>query len=239
MIKFLAIGFLDGIDATAADSWYFDHHSREAVRFFGPWMRRYESYRAFETPKEHNERFGLRGGRVSEEWFDSVACWQEADPFGRPWTPSPFDNIADAPRAVAVLIPAMPTEDFLGTEPTPEQKPIMRWVFAFKYPDGVSLEEGEKWFLDVHSQEAKRQPGLLKYVSHRTLEGLPFPSPWVRVVEMWYADINTWRKANLDSPPRYTQPVWGGDYPFVDMAGTFVDYEPDIDFLNDHRHIPQ
>ncbi len=80
------------------DVWYFRHHAPECVRFFGPWLRRYETYRA------------------------------------------------------------MPTDDFLGKkEPTPEERPFLRWVFVMRYPDGVALEDGEKWYLTVHTQEAKRR----------------------------------------------------------------------------------
>ncbi len=39
----------------------------------------------------------------------------------------------------------MPTDDFLGKkEPTPEERPFLRWVFLIRYPDGVALNDGEK-----------------------------------------------------------------------------------------------
>jgi hypothetical protein len=50
----------------------------------------------------------------------------------------------------------------------PKEKTIQRWHQLFKYPDVVSLEKGDKWYVDAHSQEVKQQPGLMKYVSHRT-----------------------------------------------------------------------
>ena len=122
----------------------------------------------------------------------------------------------------------------------------MRWVTVITYPEGVSVEEGEKWFLEVHAKEAVKQPGLLKFVSHRTLnyneempsgdmtpemmEFMSRPRP-VRLCEYWYNDFNAWRKAVLESPPDYTTPPWGGEYPFVDMVSTFLPFYPDIDFL--------
>jgi hypothetical protein len=54
---------------------------------------------------------------------------------------------------------------------------------------------------------------------------------WIRVCEYWYRDFDAWRKAVLESPPEYTPPPWKGEYPFVDMASTFVPYEHDIDLL--------
>ena len=94
----------------------------------------------------------------------------------------------------------------------------MRWYQALKYPDGISVEEGEKWYLEVHSQKAKEQPGLLRYVSHRVLENLPIVTPRHRVTEMWYQDSDAWRK----------------EEPFVDMTSTFVLYKPDVNLLRDN-----
>lgn len=133
----------------------------------------------------------------------------------------------------------MPTEDFLGKEPTPEEKPILRWVCIFKYPNSVNLEDSGKWYLEVHSWEVKQQGGLLRHVSYRTpLANSPLASPWVRVAELWYEDFMAWEKANLTSPPPYTPPPWGGSDPFVDMASEFAGYNPDVDFLKDNPVIP-
>jgi hypothetical protein len=143
-----------------------------------------------------------------------------------------------APRAASLIVPAMPTEDFPGKEPTPEEKHILRWVCVLKYPEGVSLKDGEEWYLRIHSQEMKQQDGLLKYVSHRAVDNSPLNSPWVRLVELWYEDFAAWRRANVESPPKYSMPPWGGSAPFVDMASTFVAYKPDVDFLKDNPVIP-
>lgn len=237
MIKQTAIGFLDGVDPIEADRWYFRHHSKECVRFFGPWLRRYESYRAYEPPPEA-ERFGVRRGRLTELWYDSVESFVEAKPFNRPFSRASFTRVVKAPPAAGALVPAMPTEDFLGKEPTPEERPILRWVCLFKYPEGVPVEEGEKWYLEIHSREVAQQPGLLKYVSHRALTDSPMPSPWLRVSELWYEDFDAWRKANIDSPPRYTAPSWADNEPFVDIGSTFAAYKPDVDYLKDNPLIP-
>lgn len=155
MIKQAAIGFLNGVDSMEADRWHFRFHSKECVRFFGPWLRRYESYRALEPPPEA-EPFGVRRGRMTELWYDSVESFVEAKPFNRPFTPGSFTRAAEDPPAAAALVPTMPTEDFLGKEPTPEERSILRWVCLFRYPEGVSVEDGEKWYLGVQSQEVKQ-----------------------------------------------------------------------------------
>jgi len=237
MIKQVAIGFLDGVDPIEADRWYFRFHSKECVRFFGPWLRRYESYRAYHPPPEA-ERFGVRRGRLTELWYDSVESFIEAKPFSWPYTRPSFNRFVEAPPAAGAIVPAMPTEDFLGRAPAPEERPILRWVCAFKYPESVSVEEGEKWYIDTHSREVAQQPGLLKYVSHRAVEKSPMPSRWLRVSELWYENFDAWRRAAIESPPKYTRPPWDKEEPFVDIASTFVGYKPDVDFLKDNPVIP-
>jgi len=132
----------------------------------------------------------------------------------------------------------MPTEDFLEKEPSPEETHIIRWCRMFKYPDGVSLKDGEQWYLEVYSQEIKQQADLLRYVSYRVLEDPPVDTPWHRVEELWYEDFNAWHRVVIDSPPEYSRPPWGKGEPFVDMVSAFVKYKPDVDFLKDSPLIP-
>jgi len=221
--------------------WYYRFHSKECVRFFGPWLTRYEHYRGIEVPPEAEKHGVVRGG-LTELWYRSVEDFIEARPNSRPFTmpqrPPQQQQPEGAAQGAVTMVPAMPTEDFLGKEPTPEEVPIMRWYQVMKYPDGVSVEDGEKWYLDVHSQEAKEQPGLLRYVSHRTIESCPFPAPWHRVNELWYEDADAWRNAVIESPPDYTPPPWRKDQPFVDIASVFVGYKPTADYLRDNPLIP-
>ena len=115
----------------------------------------------------------------------------------------------------------------------------------------VTLEDAEKWYLEVHSQETLQQPGLLRYVSFRSVhetgtanEGPPTEEAsaeairWIRVNELWYENFAAWRKAVIESPPRYTPPPWGGEYPFLDMVSNFIDLKPDVDFLKGDYIIP-
>jgi hypothetical protein len=238
MIKHLFV-FQPAVSMVEADRYYFRFHANEVVRFVGPWLCRYETYRASNAPKEA-DRFGCLRGRLSELWYRSVGEFREADPENRPYTaPGTPGGWADLlGKAAVIIVPARPTEDFLGKEPLPEQVPILRWLRILKYPEGVSVKDGEKWYLETFSQDAKRQQGLLKYVSHRVLDDLPIQTPWCRVEEMWYQDFDAWRRAVVESPPGYTAPPWGKEEPFVDMVSTFVGYKPDVDFIKDCPRIP-
>jgi len=238
MIKHVFAGFLSDVNQIEAERWYFRFHSREVVRYVGPWLRRYETYRLYSPPPD-SERFGTRNGYLTELWYDSIAAFLEADANGRAYTRLTLTQTDIRPRPPAItMVPARPTEDFLGKEPFPEEKTILRWYCVFKYPDGIATADGEKWYLEVHSQEVKQQPGLLRYVSHRAVEDPPFPTPWVRVSELWYEDFDSWRRANVESPPQYTSPPWDRADPFVDMVSVFAKYKPDVDFLRDNPLVP-
>lgn len=235
MIKHVFIGFLRRLNEIEATRWYFRYHSKEVARFAGPWLRRYETYKAYSPPVEA-KNFGAINGFHTELWYSRVEDFIEADPDRKPYTPPPGGW--SAALGPVTMVPAIPTEDFLGREPAPEQCPILRWIRFIKYPEGVSLRDGEKWYLEVHSREIKTQSGLLKYVSHRTLESSPVLNPWHRIEELWYQDFETWRKANIEGKPNYTLPAWKKPEPFFDMASTFVRYKPDVDFLKDNPPVP-
>jgi hypothetical protein len=275
MIKEVVFGlFLDAPSQVEADRFYMRYHAPETIRISGPWIRRYESYKPYDPPEEALKRFGAVKGRYAELWFASEEEYHSRPGHGAWSLPSwETDRTRKMPRGAryATTVPALPTEEFYDPDPNPEQTPIIRWVQAIRYPEGVSIEEGEKWFLDIHAREALKQPGLLKFISYKCLErgGIPsgkkgtssmpqgapkpsgamtpsgqipsgadMPRSWVRVVEYWYKDFDSWRKAVIESPPKYTAPSWGGEYPFVEMGSTFIGYTPDIDFLKGNYIVP-
>ncbi len=235
MIKHVFV-FEPAMNMVLFDRWYFRFHSKEVPRASGPWLRRYETFRSYPTPPEA-DRFGAKHGRLTELWYSSVDDFKEADPNRQSYTPPPGGWAAALGGAIT-MVPARPTEDFRGKSLTPEEVPILRWYQVIKYPDGVSRADGEKWYLNVFSQEARKQAGLLRFVSHTVLDDPPIVTPWHRVTEMWYEDFSAWRKAVIESPPHYTRPPWGKSEPFVDMVSTFVGTKPDVDFLKDSPLIP-
>lgn len=238
MIRFIVPGFLDGHDPIVAERWYYRFHGKEIVHAIGPWLRRYETYKTL-PPPPRADRLGARGGFLTELWYGGLDDYFEAEPYNRNFTPvSPLPAGVEPREPCYIMCPARPTEDFLGKEPAPEEVTILRWVCVFKYPKGVSLEEGERWYLDTHAQEAREQPGLLRYVSHRRLEHPELADSWHRMSELWYENEDAWRRAVVDSPPRYTPPPWGGEYPFVHLVSVFVREKPDVDFLKDDPIIP-
>lgn len=215
------------------DVWYQAVHSFECLRLFGPWMRRYESWRA-RTPGPGEARPNYYPGRYTEIWYDSVEAFREAAPFERSYTATPWPggmSRADHPAA-RMLIPAMPTEDFLGKPaPTVSSKPF-RWLFMLGYPPGVDAGMADHWYLSVHAQEAKHLPGVIRYISTRAVQNSPIQSPYVRMSEMWFKDYDSYVKATKGPKIQYTKAPWvKGNEPWFVIASIFLDYDPDLVFL--------
>ena len=213
------------------DPWYSSVHSQEFLRYCGPWLRRYEAYHAKAMPPEAKRPDAYKG-RYMEIWYDSVAAWLEASPLKHSYASPPWGPMNDPKKpGASLIVPVAPTDDFLGKpEPPASQGPYFRFLFAMKYPEGVSLEEGEKWYLKYHSQEAKLFPGLLRYVSYKVIPDSPVKSGWVRLGEMWYKDYETWKKAVAN--PNYTAPPWAAQAkPWLEVVTVFTTTVPDFDYL--------
>jgi len=233
--------------------WYREIHGPEYLRYWGPYMTRYETYRSYDAPADAIQTFGTWNNRTAEMWFISYEHWQEAM---QPWGGATPPKVVETPnpndwKIVNCLIPSRPTQNFMGTTLAPEDKTIVRWITMIRYPEGVSADEGDKWFLDIHSQEVMKQPGLLRYFSFRTLDAdhprrptPQVPRPFHRLVEQWYEDFEGWRKAVLESGIKYTPPPWAeiNAPPFlkpgVNFVNTFIGETPEIDFMRDVRPRP-
>lgn len=249
-------------DLPAMERWYVRYHAPETMSNHGVWLTRYHSYRAVPAPPEA-EHYGCYNYRLTELYFRGVdEMAGPGAPLAFTWFPNQMEIMGligknpyttewearpEGPHPpVQCYVPARPTEDFFGAGLSIDEKTILRWYIAFKYPEGVPVEEGEKWYLDVHAKEVMQQPGLIRYFSHRALEIPRRPSqyPWHRVTEQWYENLDGWRKAVIDSPPKYTKPPWGkmDEYPFlepyVDFVSMFVLERPTDNFLRDWRPFP-
>jgi predicted outer membrane lipoprotein len=88
MIKHVFVGFLNGVNEIDAVRWYLRYHSKEVVRFVGPWLRRYETYKSYPPPLEA-KRFGVLGGFMTELWYEHMEDFIEAKANYRPYTYAP------------------------------------------------------------------------------------------------------------------------------------------------------
>jgi hypothetical protein len=77
---------------------------------------------------------------------------------------------------------------------------MIRFVHLFNYPEGVSKQEGEDWYLKTHVPEARKIPGVMGYKSWPGIDvGIPFPSAgaptphdqFVRRSELHFEDVDS------------------------------------------------
>jgi hypothetical protein len=232
-------------DLPLMERWVQREHCAETMGALGSVLVRYQSYRAVTPPPEMHklvESYGYYNWRVTELWMDPMNM--TGGPGGSHLVnmTSHDPTITEVPHPLARgAFPSTPTQTFMGLKGTYDSKTILRWVNIIKYPKDVPVEEGEKWFLDVHSKEVAQQPGLTCYFSYKAVSPPGRPPEYIRLNEQWYEDFNSWKKAVVDSPPKYTKPSWAkyGKYPFlepyVDFCSTFILEKPTNNFLRDYN----
>ena len=231
MIKFAAI-WEAANDNASLDRWYRQTHSKESLLFVGPWLRRYWAYPSLDVPAEA-DRFNVVRYRLTEMWYDSVEARRESAPVFYPLTPPPTDR-ARYParnRIANIYVSAVPTERYIDGWPR-QQPSYVRWVFFLRYPKGVAVTDGERWFTATHGPELARLDGLRRFVCFASAEPAQ-PGGWARMCELWFDDYPAWKQAVMTTPPAFTPPPWGGTFPFADMISTFTPPTPDMDFLRD------
>jgi hypothetical protein len=104
---------------------------------------------------------------------------------------------------------------------------MIRLLWLLRYPDGVSQEEGDAWYLGTHAQEVRRSQAYARYVTWRPLEipaaadtspgpdGQPVPfgagqasRRWHRVTEMGFRDVEAMARRHVGVQP-YSPAPWG------------------------------
>lgn len=250
MIKQVFFGFLHGADPLKADRWYLRYHSQEFVHWFGPWVRRYQTFRSRPPQGEAAEWAAARDGFYTEIWFSNLddfhetgaqmTGWMKAGPTGRtvPYTPFDSRGYTNTLAATMTLVPAVPTSDFLGKEPNPDE-PLIRWVRVFRYPDGIDRAECDAAFTGEHAERWAKAPGLKRYIAFQALDYPPMTrdgayGPWHRVEELWFEDLDAWGAAV--EAVRGATPA--ADAPHADTVSCFVRARCDYDFLVDRPRVP-
>jgi hypothetical protein len=244
-------------DLASGERMLLREHAPETISWIGPWLERYVRYWGVPPPAEMvtdvvsfaSYNVGVTMHVYNDyppahsQMWGMVAQIPKANEKAK----APKENYSnlkfDEHKTVQAggYVPIAPTQDFLGNELNPWSTSIIRWLTIFRYPDNISIDEGEDWFINVHSREVMKQPGLLRYFSYRMIEFTDRPNtPWHRVSEQWYAGFQDWYKAAIQSPPDYTRPGWAryGQYPFFepykDFAGAFILERPTHDLLRDY-----
>ena len=235
MVKFASIWEQPG-DYAALDHWYRTVHSREALLFVGPWLRRYWAYRGYDVPKEA-DLVGASRYRLTEMWYGNAAELAEAN---RAWYPLslPPTTLADPKRTriATIYVPAVPDEKYVDGWPR-ERPDYFRWVFFMRYPAGVDTAAGEDWFRQRFAPALAKAPGLRRFTCAKSARPPADANSWVRMCELWFDDYPAWKAAVLDGahPPA---PPWKGKFPYMPIISIFTSQAPDMDFLRDGYHAP-
>lgn len=249
MLRSIVLHDIPADDIAAMERWYHRYHAPEIVRRYGPWLSRHESYMPV-TPPPEAAQFGLYNWRMTEGW------WREIPKPGAQGTLC-FTDPPVRPRVATCFIPAQPSEDFLGSDVPPDQHQVLRWFILYRFPQGVTREAGDDWFVNSLAPQVLKQPGLTRFFSYQTTrESIPLPGTWRagsapppgtvergwdRLVELWYDNFRDWRRAVIEQPPAYSAPPWAtlDRFPFVRPGTHFVSAflleRPTDEFLRDSR----
>lgn len=258
--KLIIIGGMGIRDFPLRERWLLREHANETQSQIGPWLERYVRYWSVLPPATmvpDLERMGSYTSGVT------MHVYKDLPPLGKEqWgmvgqAPRPgqnknklltvgqtYENPNVRPENGRIettfcYVPYVPTEDFLGSNIDLWSTGVLRWITCFKYPENVSREEGDNWYLNTHAKEVMQQDGLLRFFSYRTID----PSgngKWHRVSEQWYADYDSWYHAVIRNPPDYTVPAWASypTYPFFapyqDFLGSFILERPTHDLLQEN-----
>ena len=256
--SYLILNLTDMNDLPAMDRWLFKEHAIDTVSINDPILSGYATYRALPIPRG-GEMYGAYNWRMTEHhWmadpFSMGSELNQGTGYTEVW-PKDYNRMIGNPEHSekradwsAQANPNAHPPAFVFTNRniddeikgagtiTSNDGSFFRFVIAMKYPDGVSEEEGERWFHDAFIPAMQNQKDLLRGFSYRAVS--PHVTPFTRIVELWYRDSNTWARNWVDAKPGIAAPPWAagqmnGMYltPYQDMVSIFLEEAPERDFL--------
>jgi hypothetical protein len=101
-----------------------------------------------------------------------------------------------------------------GRPQVDENEEIFIDSYCLRYAPGVSLADGEDWYMGHHTREGKQLPGMKHYLTWKTIrvpeqQDSPLkPNKWVRLTELGMS-ANAFRATmiNEETRVRFTPPV--------------------------------
>lgn len=125
------------------------------------------------------------------------------------------ENLGTVPFIFA-FIPVWWEEDFKGEGRTVEDGPNYRWQFMVRYPDGVSMEEGDKWLKEEFIPAYTAQDEVTRCLSSKIIKSVN-DCEFDRVVEMWFPSPSAWQKATKEAAQKVAKPDWAEteDFPYL------------------------
>ncbi|QCX34419.1 acetyl-CoA hydrolase [Caloramator sp. E03] len=249
-------------DLPAAYRWLYKYHVADSISQFAPYVSKYATYRALPVPPD-GEDFGTYNWIMTEHYwlinpFENIASnMPRGLAFSEYYTPEFLEITNQPPQAelrsrewvgsrngyhpiVFSFIPLFWENDFKGSQRTIEDGPNYRWLIVFKYPECITREEGDDWFINVLAPQIAELKEVNRFVSSAVLKE-PQTSPFHRVAEIWFDDSKAWHRAIVENKHKFTKPGWAqyGQFPFMepykDFVGIFLLDRPESDHLQQFR----
>lgn len=203
--------------------WLYGHHIQDSISNFGPYVTKYAFYNALPVPPE-GERFGTRRMQMTEHYWlvnemepemrnkaiaeympMDVLRWQGCVP---DTDETPHENLdGDVGRSIGgdngcppfvfAHVPISWEEDFKGKGRMVCDGPNYRWQFVIQYPDGVSEEEGERWFHEEIVPYFQARPEVNRFLSSRIYHDV-VGCTFHRLVELWFDGPEEWYQAAVE-----------------------------------------
>lgn len=262
MRSFILVNVRNDSDLPEAYRWLYKYHVPESISQFSPYVTKYAAYRGLPVPEE-GKNFGLYNWIMTEHYWlinpfhtsgtatpNGIAFKESYDkrymeitcqPTSGELRPSTWLGTPKGYHpTVFVFAPIFWEDDFKGSDRTPEDGPNFRWLITFKYPDNISLEEGDKWFKDKFVPKVAKLPEVTRFISSKVLDN-PRVSPFQRVVEIWFKNRKEWQKAMKEVADKVEKPSWATyktfPYmePYKDFVSIFLLDHPEEDHLEQYR----
>ena len=250
--------------------WLYAMHVPDSISKFGPYVTKYAFYNALPVPPE-GERFGTRRMQMTEHYWlvnemlpemrvnaftermpVEVLRWQGMIPDDGVDLSHAANMDGDTHRAsgggemppfVFAHVPINWEEDFKGAGRTPEDGPNYRWQFLLQYPEGVSKEDGEKWFYDEVVPYFQKSVFVNRFVSSKVKINYGAPSAkFDRLCEIWFEGPEEWYQAAVVLADRMIKkPDWAEQehFPYLkpqfNIASMFLGDRATSDNLTQYR----
>ena len=210
--------------------WLYRHHISDSISQFGPYVTKYSFYPALPTPPQ-GDRFGTCRMQLTEHYwtvnpftgnFKNKALTEYFPMDVLKWQGN-IPDIADGhvnmegddaratggdngmPPFVFAFVPICWEEDLKGAKRTVEDGPNYRWQFVIKYPEGVSMEEGDKWFFEDVVPKFQESSDVNRILTSKIMQEVNH-CPYQRVVEMWFNCPSGWHRTAVGKT--FKKPSW-------------------------------
>jgi len=227
--------------------WLYKTHIADSISQFGPYVSKYAFYNALPVPPD-GERFGPTRLQLTEHYWNVnpfTSCvknhaFTEVFPLDvLKWQGNVPDNDAEmnvkgedaratggeqgtAPFVFA-FVPIWWEEDFKGGIRTVADEPNYRWQIAMRYPEGVTLEEGDKWFYSEVVPKFVDMPEVTRFLTSRVMQEINH-CPMQRIVEIWFEGPLEWHEAAVVKSAGIMKPEWASTdvFPYLRSRQEFM-----------------